>query len=121
MPDPEFVLKRNAKGAEVKQIQEGLTKLGFKISDTELAGSVFGADTERAVTQLQMNAPHLEPTGVIDAATLQAIDHAQMGTNLINQINVHPIDLNLAAAAQIAPIDLTNAVAAKVGNIDLSA
>jgi peptidoglycan hydrolase-like protein with peptidoglycan-binding domain len=65
------MLKRGANGAEVEELQQQLTQLGFEV---EVDGD-FGATTEAAVKAFQASA-NLKQTGTIDGNTLKALDTA---------------------------------------------
>lgn len=67
-------LKKGMKGDDVKKAQEALKALGHDLSKHGVDG-IFGAETEAAVKAFQeLNG--LEITGIIDEATLAALDKA---------------------------------------------
>ena len=62
-------LERGSRGEEVEILQELLIRLGFLEGDAD--GS-FGPETERALIIFQ-TAVELEPTGIADAETMEAL------------------------------------------------
>ena len=69
------VLRRGAKGAEVRQVQEALVALGYS---TTIDGK-FGPDTAQAVKSFQASSG-LTDDGVVGPATLLALSAAINGT-----------------------------------------
>ncbi|MBI1946578.1 MAG: peptidoglycan-binding protein [Deltaproteobacteria bacterium] len=75
-PDAPTGLARGAKGPEVKAAQEKLIRAGYDLPKHG-ADSDFGAETETAVKQFQADRkPPLPQTGVLDDATMKALDAA---------------------------------------------
>ena len=70
-----MVLRRGAKGAEVRQVQEALVALGYS---TTIDGK-FGPDTAQAVKSFQASSG-LTDDGVVGPATLSALSAAINGT-----------------------------------------
>lgn len=68
------VLKKGSKGETVRELQEDLLSLGYKLPKYGADGD-FGSETEKAVKEFQ-SAVGLPVTGIVDAATLAAIDTA---------------------------------------------
>lgn len=72
-------LQRNERGEPVRQLQQNLETLGVQFQDGQgrriAATGYYGAQTETAVRDFQRS-HQLEPTGVADAATRQAIEAA---------------------------------------------
>ncbi|HEX2426611.1 MAG TPA: peptidoglycan-binding domain-containing protein, partial [Gaiellaceae bacterium] len=69
------VLRRGAKGAEVRQVQEALVALGYS---TTIDGK-FGPATAQAVKSFQASSG-LTDDGVVGPATLSALSAAVNGT-----------------------------------------
>jgi len=69
------VLRRGAKGAEVRQVQEALVALGYS---TTIDGK-FGPGTAQAVKSFQASSG-LTDDGVVGPATLSALSAAVNGT-----------------------------------------
>lgn len=65
-------LALGARGDDVKTVQTTLQKLGYSPGTPD---GIFGRNTERAIAEFQRNAG-LATTGVVDAQTLAALDHA---------------------------------------------
>lgn len=65
-------LSLNQQGQDVVLLHNHLIALGFTIATTELLNEHFGQTTRQAVVRFQQSAG-LPPTGVVDAATAQAI------------------------------------------------
>ena len=65
-----------AKGEGVKKLQQAMTDMGFALPNA--ADGSFGAMSAKAVKNFQVNAskmfPDVKATGVVDAATLRALD-----------------------------------------------
>lgn len=59
------------RGDDVKQMQESLSELGYDIGRAGADG-IFGKDTQKALEEFQ-TAAGLEPTGVFDPATYEAL------------------------------------------------
>ncbi|GAB4404005.1 MAG: hypothetical protein OHK0039_03860 [Bacteroidia bacterium] len=59
-------LRRGDFSPEVRRLQEALNRLGFNCGTPD---GDFGARTEHAVQELQIQAPGLPPTGIFDVAT----------------------------------------------------
>lgn len=75
-PDAPTGLARGAKGPEVKAAQEKLIRAGYDLPKHG-ADSDFGAETETAVKKFQGDRmPPLPQTGVLDDATMKALDAA---------------------------------------------
>ena len=65
-------------GEDVKWLHEALMQLSFDIPESELAESVFGQATERAVRRFQRQ-HHLDPTGVVDGRTAALVNRIVEG------------------------------------------
>lgn len=75
-PDAPGGLARGAKGPEVKAAQEKLMRAGYDLPKHG-ADSDFGGETEDAVKRFQADRkPPLPQTGVLDDATMKALDAA---------------------------------------------
>lgn len=65
-----------ASGEGVKKFQQAMSDMAFAVADS--ADGKFGPQTQKAVRNFQVNAsklfPDVKPTGLIDAATLRALD-----------------------------------------------
>ena len=65
-----------AKGEGVKKLQQAMTDMGFAVPNA--ADGSFGAQSAKAIKNFQVNAskmfPDVKATGVVDAATLRALD-----------------------------------------------
>jgi len=72
-------LQRNERGEPVRQLQQNLETLGTQFQDAQgrriAATGYYGEQTENAVREFQRT-HQIEPTGVADAATRQAIETA---------------------------------------------
>lgn len=68
-------LTLGARGPEAGVLQDGLRRLGLSVPRVELDEQVFGIGTERSLTLFQASAG-LTKTGVLDARTRAALDHA---------------------------------------------
>lgn len=72
-------MKKGSKGDEVKKVQEALKSLGHDLGKWDIDG-IFGSKTEEAVKAFQeLNG--LEVTGIIDEATLEALEKATTKAN----------------------------------------
>ncbi|MDP3155454.1 MAG: L,D-transpeptidase family protein [Archangium sp.] len=69
-------LTSGAKGEGVKKLQQAMTDMGFALPNA--ADGSFGPMSAKAVKNFQVNAskmfPDVKPTGIVDAATLRALD-----------------------------------------------
>ncbi|WNG44222.1 murein L,D-transpeptidase [Archangium minus] len=69
-------LGAGAKGPGVRAVQQALADMGFSLHGG--ADGIFGAQSAKAVRNFQTHArtafPGVQPTGVVDAATLRALD-----------------------------------------------
>jgi len=74
------VLRRGAKGAEVRQVQEALVALGYS---TTVDGK-FGPATAQAVKSFQASSG-LTDDGVVGPATMSALSAAVNGTKRLAQ------------------------------------
>ena len=72
-PEPE-ALQHGSKGAAVKELQEDLLALGYKLPKYGADGD-FGSETKKAVKAFQKD-HNLPETGIADSATLAAIETA---------------------------------------------
>lgn len=65
-----------AKGEGVKKLQQAMTDMGFALPNA--ADGAFGPQTAKAIRNFQVNAskafPDVKVTGVVDGATLRALD-----------------------------------------------
>ena len=65
-----------ARGEGVKKLQQAMTDMGFAVPNA--ADGSFGAQSAKAIKNFQVNAskmfPDVKATGVVDAATLRALD-----------------------------------------------
>ena len=72
----EVTLAPGSRGDGVKAVQTALLEMGFALYGG--ADGAFGAQSEKAVRNFQLNAsrmfPEVKPTGVVDQATLRALD-----------------------------------------------
>lgn len=68
-------LKLDLHGDDVRALQDALEILGESVADAERQHSQFGQSTHDAVVRFQ-RANQLNPTGIVDAATAQAITAA---------------------------------------------
>lgn len=72
----EVTLGNGSKGDGVKAVQQALSDMGFSLYGGADGG--FGAQSEKAVKNFQLHAarkyPEVKPTGVVDQATLRALD-----------------------------------------------
>lgn len=70
------VLKRGARGVGVKAMQRAFIDMGFLLADT--ADGIFGRQTAKAVKNFQVHVskwiPEVTATGIVNAATLLALD-----------------------------------------------
>src|SRR5437879_9605485 len=71
-------LKVDLSGQDVASLQEGLTRIGLPVSPDEQQRSLFGPSTRDAVARFQEQR-NLPATGVVDAATAGALEHAVGG------------------------------------------
>ena len=74
----EGTLKKGDKGEDVKKIQEALKSLEYDIGKTGVDG-ILGGKTEEAIKAFQ-EAKGLKITGIVDEATLKALDEATSKT-----------------------------------------
>jgi L,D-transpeptidase YnhG len=69
-------LGRNSRGPAVLAVQQALIDMGFSLHGG--ADGAFGPQTHKAVRNFQVHArsafPDVQPTGVVEAATLRALD-----------------------------------------------
>jgi hypothetical protein len=69
-------LGRNARGTGAQSVQQALIDMGFSLHGG--ADGAFGPQSLKAVRNFQVHAqaafPDVQPTGVVDAATLRALD-----------------------------------------------
>lgn len=65
-----------AKGEGVKKLQQAMADMGFAVAGS--ADGAFGPQSAKSIRNFQVNAskmfPDVKPTGVVDAATLRALD-----------------------------------------------
>lgn len=76
-------LKMGDVGDDVKKVQEALKNLGHNIGETGIDG-MLGASTEAAIKAFQ-EANKLEVTGIVDEATLAALEKATTNTENLYQ------------------------------------
>lgn len=69
------------RGAEVNELQAGLSKLNLVIPENELNEQVFGVGTRDALLQLQVNYK-LDRTGIFDEASKVALERAIAALNV---------------------------------------
>ena len=72
-PD-DIVLSKGSKGEAVKELQEDLLALGYKLPKYGADGD-FGSETQAAVRAFQLD-HEIQPTGIADSVTLAAIETA---------------------------------------------
>lgn len=72
---PNSSLSLNTRGTEVRDMQAKLGKIGITVPKSERDDTLFGQGTRRAVLDFQ-NKNNLPATGVVDDATLSAINAA---------------------------------------------
>jgi hypothetical protein len=75
MPDPNISISLNARGTEVKNLHNSLSKLGYTVPKFELDSQVFGVGTQDALLQLQTKYK-VPLTGTFDDATKAALAKA---------------------------------------------
>lgn len=95
------ILNRGDYGADVKELQEKLIKLGYSCGDRGADGD-FGTSTEAAVRKFQRNTSGLVEDGIAGYQTLKAIDDAikKLNTNNSNnKVRITASLLNVRAGA----------------------
>ncbi len=91
-------LGRGSRGPQVRLVQQALIKLGISVGPTGADGSL-GNNTMAGVRRFQQ-ANGLTATGVVDAATLLAIDAKLVGTAGAGRVARRDADLAVGAAAK---------------------
>ena len=79
------LLKKGARGKEVEDLQQMLTRLGHSVS----ADGVFGAETEKAVMTLQKKSG-LASDGIVGPDTRKALLDALASVGLKDQAGAAP-------------------------------
>lgn len=69
-------ITNGAKGEGIKKLQQAMIDMGFAVPNS--ADGAYGPQSAKAIRNFQVNAskmfPDVKPTGVVDAATLRALD-----------------------------------------------
>lgn len=86
---PNEPLSKGRYGQEVKILQEKLLKHGFSIPREELDRGIFGTVTQEAVQKCQKE-HGLNSTGVVDLATMAAIDAAISPERIVDSVPLIP-------------------------------
>ncbi|MBF6650643.1 neuraminidase-like domain-containing protein [Methylobacter sp. BlB1] len=86
---PNEPLSKGRYGQEVKILQEKLLKHGFSIPREELDRGMFGTVTQEAVQKCQKE-HGLNSTGVVDLATMAAIDAAISPGHIVDSVPLIP-------------------------------
>ena len=99
-------LAKGTKGDRAVAVQYGLARLGFAVGTVD---GQFGPGTERAVKAFQTGA-QLPPTGIVDAATLSALDGELAATELRTPAELSGDPLKFLANAALTLPRLTAVV-----------
>lgn len=82
-----------ARGTGVRAVQEALSAMGFSLPGG--ADGAFGGQSAKAVRNFQVHArsafPEVKPTGVVDAATLRALDALAPAPKQLGQTQHLPV------------------------------
>lgn len=96
-----IVLSKGSKGEAVREMQEDLLALGYKLPKYGADGD-FGSETQAAVRAFQLD-HEIQPTGIADAVTLAAIETALENGNASYPLIQHVIITGNTVNVRSAP------------------